>query len=70
MFCVIIDIQAIALWAHFVGFTSGNEPVVIYIVVCWGAAVVVVVATILIGRFAVNLPLTSSEGLYGPFKDL
>ncbi len=42
----------------------------IYIVICWGAAVVIVVVTILIGRFAVNLDLNSSEGLYGPFGDL
>lgn len=63
-------LQAIALWAHFVGFTSGNEPLVIYIVVCWGAAVIVVVVTILIGHYAVNLDLNTSDGLYGPFKDL
>lgn len=62
--------QAVALWAHFVGFTNGNEPLVIYIVLCWVVALVVVVITILIGRFAVGLDLSSSDGLYGPLRDL
>lgn len=62
--------QAIALWAHFVGCTSGSEPLAIYIVVCWGLAILVVVATLLIGRFAANLELASSDGVYGLVKDL
>lgn len=62
--------QAVALWVHFVGWLRGNEPLAIYILICWGLAALVVVLTIIIGRFAVDLDLNSSEGLYGPVKDL
>lgn len=62
--------QALALWIHFVGSLRGSEPLAIYILICWGLAVLVVVLTIIIGRFALNFDLNSSEGLYGPVKDL
>lgn len=29
-------LQAIALWVNFMGFTDGREPLIIYIIVCWG----------------------------------
>jgi hypothetical protein len=62
--------QAVALWVHFIGWLQGNEPLAIYLLITWGLAVLVVAATILIGRFAVGLDLASSEGLYGKVKDL
>lgn len=62
--------QALALWIHFVGWLRGSEPLVVYIVVCWGLAVLVLVLTIIIASYALDLDLSSSEGLYGPVKDL
>ena len=41
------------------GFTDGREPLVAYVIIGWGVAIVVVVLTILIGRFAV--PLSNTE---------
>lgn len=67
---IVLFIQAVALWVHFIGWLNGNEPLAIYIFITWGLAVLVVVATILIGNFAVDLDLNSSEGLYGEVKDL
>lgn len=55
---------------HFIGWLDGHEPLVIYILSCWGAAAVVVVVTILVGRFGVGLELNASDGLYGAVKDL
>lgn len=58
------------MWASFIGLTSGREPVVIYLLVGWGVSILVVVGTILIGRFAVGLDLNSSTGLYGRVNGL
>lgn len=58
------------MWANFVGCTSGHEPLAIYVIVSWGIAVLVVAITILIGRFAANFELTTSDGLYGVIGDL
>ncbi len=51
--------QGVALWVSFMGFTDGREPLIIYVVTSWGLSVVVVVLTLLIGRFAV--PLSNTE---------
>ena len=67
---ILLLLQAIALWVHFIGWLHGNEPVALYILITWGLAVLVVVATIVIGSFAVDLDLNSSEGVYGRVKDL
>ena len=58
------------MWANFIGLTSGREPLVIYMIVGWGLAILVVVGTILIGRFAVGLDLNSTTGLYGKVNGL
>lgn len=58
------------MWANFVGCTSGHEPLAIYVVVSWGLAVLIIAATLLIGRFAANFELGSSDGLYGLIGDL
>ena len=51
--------QAVALWVNFMGFTDGREPLIIYVIISWGISIIIVVATILIGRFAV--PLSNTE---------
>ena len=33
---IISSSQAVSLWTSFMGFTDGKEPLVIYIIVCWG----------------------------------
>ncbi len=58
------------MWANFIGLTSGQEPLVVYVVVGWGVAILVVVGTILIGRFAVGMDLASDTGLYGRVNGL
>lgn len=54
-----LHVQAVSLWVSFMGFTDGREPLIVYVLASWGISVVIVVLTILVGRFAV--PLSNTE---------
>ena len=59
-----------ALWVNFIGLTSGDEPLVLYIIISWGISILVVAVTLLVGRFVVGFELNTIDGLYGPVRDL
>lgn len=46
-----ISLQVMALWMNLMGLTDGNEPLIVYILVSWGLALAIVVATILVSMF-------------------